>query len=266
MAANQFDIARHYDVMAELDRDVHDDEPLARTEVALALRLMEGVAPHSLLLPCCGTARHAPSFLESGVQRLVGVDLSSKCLKKARTTVGHRWSNASFIEADLRSWRPWDIFGAAVVLGNSFGDIVDPRLLEEVTAGMVHPLAYHAFFIMDYVGTNYLDRCGQANQWQVVFRGKQATDRRTPRFDPVSRIMSIDVVVTDNETSSVLWEGCYQKLILTDEELVAHFDRVGVSLRRVGVATDLNPAYYAGHDPSELGMIARSTWWVGIKR
>ncbi|MDO8618111.1 MAG: class I SAM-dependent methyltransferase [Candidatus Uhrbacteria bacterium] len=264
----QFGIREHYDVMSELDRDVHDDEPLARSEVSSTLRLMANVVPRSLLLPCCGTGRHAAQFLERGVERLVGVDLSPECLNKARQQVSKsRWPNAAhFIETDLRSWDTDEKFDAAAVLGNSFADVIERDALREVTVGMVRLLRRGAFFIMDYIGRNYLDRCGHSSSWQVVFDGKRATDCRTPRYDPVSQVMTIDVIVTDNETGRILWEGFYQKLVLMDAEVVAHFDGVGVDLRRVGVATDLHPAYYAGHDPNALGMIARSTWWVGIKR
>src|SRR3989344_4308206 len=113
---NQFNIAGHYDVMAELDADVHDDALLSRTEVALALRLI-GDAPRSVFLACFGTGRHIAALLAAGVKRIVGVDLSPKCVAKAR----RQWAGDQRVElhvGDLATWRTRERFDVCILLGN----------------------------------------------------------------------------------------------------------------------------------------------------
>lgn len=258
----QFDIARHYDVMAQLDRDVHDDHRLSASEVDSALHLI-GSVPERVLLPCCGTGRHIPRLLERGVCEIVGVDLSPACLAKARRQFGSD-PRVSLIEADLRYWQTAARFDAAILLGNSFGDLVDPGMLLEVSQGMTRPLRSGGIMLMDYIGEAYLARIGQPTVWQAELDGQSACDTRTPRYDLATRILTIGVVVRHASTDALLWEGSYQKRILDPSEVVAHFAACGVHMLPLGAATDLNHEYYRGHE-GELGMIARSTWWVGIK-
>lgn len=262
----QFAVADHYDVMAQLDRDVHDDDALSASEVETALRLL-GDVPRSVFLPCFGTGRHIRALLDAGVQRIVGVDLSQKCVDKARAAWGHD-SRVELHVGDLRTWEASEQFDAGVLLGNSFGDIVDPDLLLAVTQGMVRPLKPGSLFVFDYIGRGYLDRCRHASTtvWQAILDGRAVEDRRTPRYDPDTWVMTIDVaaVACDNGHEEKLWRGSYQKLVLNDYWLECHFTRAGMRLRKAGPATMVNGAYYQGH-VGELGMIARSTWWVAQK-
>lgn len=264
--APQFDIPAHYNVMAELDSDVHDDLALAATEAELVLRLI-GDAPRRMFLPCCGTGRHIVPFRQRGAGRIVGVDLSPRCLAKARELAWLDGRTVHLALGDLAVWRTQEQFDAAVCLGNSFGDITDPATLAAVTAGMVHPVRSGGAVVFDYIGENFLDRCreGQTAEWDAVLCGRKAKDRRTPRFDRATRIMTIDVVVTARDDGAELWRGSYQKRVLSDAELVAHFASAGVHLERVGLASELNRDYYGRHE-ANLGMIARSTWWRGTKR
>lgn len=263
----QFDIAEHYDMMAQLDRDVHDDLPLAATETELALTLI-GDVPGRMFLPCCGTGRHIPPLRQHGVRRIVGVDLSPRCLAKAQELTWLDHGRAlTLVQADLTSWRTAELFDAAMLLGNSFGDITDPTVQAQVTAGMMHPVRAGGVVIFDYIGESFLDRCreGRTSEWDAVLYGRLVKDRRTPRFDPTTHVMTIDVVVTAADDGLELWRGAYEKLILSDDELVRHFAVAGVTLERVGRATELNHTYY-GTRIENLGMIAASTWWRGTKR
>ena len=265
-ALSQFSIADHYDVMVQLDRDVHDDEKLSTTEVDTALRLMSGV-PRSVFLPCFGTGRHIQALLTAGVQRIVGVDLSPKCVEKARALCGgdHR---VELHVGDLCTWTTTEQFDASILLGYSFGDIINSEIFPKVTQGMVRPLKPGGLFVFDYIGRGYLDRCRRASTtvWQAILDGRPVEDRRTPRYDPETWVMTIDVeaVAREHGADNVLWRGFYQKLILNDYWLDCHFTRAGIALRKAGVATKVNEAYYQGH-VGELGMIARSTWWVAHK-
>lgn len=261
----QFNIAAHYDVMAQLDQDVHDDTDLAETEAALALRLIGETVPRSVFLPCFGTGRHINALLTLGVQRIVGVDLSPECVAKAQRAHGHD-SRVKLTVGDLCTWRTPEKFDASILLGNSYGDCTDPVLLRDVTRGMVTPLGAGGTFIMDYIGEGYLDRCAArtTTTWDATLNGRNVRDARTPVFDPDARIMSIHVDVTDAISSTTTWRGRYDKRILADDEVTAAFSQHGVSVRRLGVATELNPRYYA-HHAGELGMIARSAWWIGTK-
>lgn len=261
----QFSIADHYDVMAELDRDVHDDEHLSATEADAALALV-GMVPRSVFLPCFGTGRHIPRLLERGVDRVVGVDLSPVCVEKARRLF-HGDSRVELHVGDLSTWQTSERFDTAVLLGNSFGDIINRELLLAVTRGMVAPVRTGGAFVMDYIGQGYLDRCesGKTTTWQAVLHEQQVEDRRTPSFNFASRVMTINVeAVAVNGAEHVLWRGYYQKLILDHREVQHHFAEVGMDIRSCGRATEVNAAYYHGHE-GELGMIARSTWWVGKK-
>lgn len=259
----QFKIADHYDVMAQLDRDVHDDLALASAEVDTALEQI-GSIPERVFLPCFGTGRHIAPLLERGVKRIVGVDLSPKCVEKARKAHLDD-TRVSLYVGDLTSWYASEEFDASILLGNSFGDIIDPELLRRVTRGMVNPLCHNGVFLMDYIGRGYLDRCldGKPVRWTARLHDIPVIDSRTPRYDPVSRVMSIDVRASHQTTGEIIWVGTYQKTILTDAEVKDHFRRLGIKMEPIGSATNLNP-YYAYHT-GELGMIARSTWWIGTR-
>lgn len=260
----QFSIPKHYDRMVELDRDVHDDARFAATEVDLALRLMERAVPERVLLPCCGTGRHISRLLERGVRRVVGVDLSPECLAKARQSFA-KDRRVTLIEADLAAWRTQEEFDALILLGNSFGDQIDLRELRRVTASMLRPLTSGGAIVMDYIGEGYLSRLGRPITWEATFQNQRAQDRRTPRYDPERRIMTIDVEVTRVTDGAQLWKGAYQKRVLSIAEVRTHFAAFGVQpIEPCGQAAQLNQ-YYLDHS-GELGMLARSTWWVGTKR
>lgn len=255
----QFQIGAHYDVMADLDRDVHDDRELAEAEVDTAIRLI-GSVPECMFLPCFGTGRHIAPLLARGVRRIVGVDLSPRCVDKALRSHQHD-RRVELHVGDLIGWRTDEPFDASILLGNSFGDIIDPTLLRCVTRGMLAPLTTNGVFLMDYIGEAYLDRCraGKPVRWEAELHGEPVFDDRTPRYDPIMHVMSIDVRATNRTTGARVWTGQYQKLILSDATLIRHFSELRFTAERLGHATELN-SYYADHT-GELGMIARSTWW-----
>jgi hypothetical protein len=128
---------------------------------------------------------------------------------------------------------------------------------------MLAPLTTKGRFLMDYIGEGYLDRCreGEPVQWKAQLHGTPVFDDRTPRFDPIMHVMSINVRASDRRTRKKVWSGTYQKIVLNDEAVKRHFQDVGFDMDPVGPATQVNP-YYA-HHTGELGMIARSTWWMG---
>lgn len=259
---DQFNISNHYDVMAELDADVHDDIALAKSEVDLALVLI-GHVPNSVFLPCFGTGRHIPRLLERGVDSIVGVDLSPKCVAKARRQF-EQDSRVELVVGDLTRWRTAQRFGAGLLLGNSFGDVIDQWELGGVTEGVLDPLGGSGTFVMDYIGHGYLDRARARtpSTWSSTFRGIPVNDTRTPRFDEPSSVMSIDVVVKNQANARVLWKGCYQKRVMDDHEVTNHFSFLGFKMARHGLATELNKDYYRACD-GDLGMIAKSAWWTG---
>lgn len=257
----QFNLIEHYRVMAQLDADVHDNRALAESEVDTAIELI-GSVPRRVFLPCFGTGRHIAPLLAHGVQRIVGVDLSATCVEKAYRAHCND-PRVTLNVGDLAGWQTAEPFDASIVLGNSFGDVIDPAILLRITHGMVASLAPSGVFVMDYIGTGYLDRCrmGKTVRWEAELNGRPVYDHRTPRYDSFSRIMSIDVVVTDRTTGEIVWRGTYQKLILTGEQITVHFATHGFDVNDVGLAIEVNP-YYESHT-DELGMIARSAWWVG---
>lgn len=261
----QFPLAHHYDVMESLDRDVLDDQFLSQTEAQLALHLL-GFVPKALFLPMFGTGRHIPALLEAGVQRIVGVDISPRCVSSARDRFG-KDSRLELHLGDLREWKANEYFDAAILLGNSFGDLIDPSLLNEVTSAMGRPLKTGAGLILDYIGEAFLEACSlsETRVWRLQFQNEQAIDRRTPRFDPVERIMTIDVDVRSEQSDRLLWSGYYQKRILSPQTLIEHFQQYGgIRLQACGPARALNQRYY-GDSLLERGMLSESTWWHGIK-
>lgn len=266
--AETFDIAAHYNAMAQLDADVHRNDALSKTEAELALRLVceaIGRTPETVFLPCFGTGRHIPFLLQNGVEKIVGVDLSPKCVEKARALFGHD-PRVELELGDLLQWRASSGFDAAILLGNSFADCVDPELLLQLTSAMIAPLKDDGAFVMDYIGTGYLQRCreGAVSCWDAVMDGIAVKDRRTPRYNSETRVMSIDVsaTATANPRHEV-WRGSYHKLILDNAALRRHFLGAAMRLKLAGKATDLNP-YYLGQS-GDLGMIAASQWWIGQK-
>lgn len=265
-APRQFEISAHYDVMAQLDQDVHDDAPLSESEVALAIRLI-GCVPQRVFLPCFGTGRHIPALLAAGVEEIVGVDLSPACVAKARRQFGQD-PRVHLEVGNLLTWRnPGEPFDAVILLGNSFGDCIDPELLAALTLAMVRPLRRGGAFLMDYIGEGYLDRCrgGVTSIWDAMLNDEPVKDCRTPELDVTGRVMTIRVVVRSLGAEPIVrWRGAYQKRILSEPEVGALFSASGVPLQSLGQATSLNPSYYGIHD-GELGMIACSTWWRGIK-
>ncbi|MCX6781222.1 MAG: methyltransferase domain-containing protein [Candidatus Magasanikbacteria bacterium] len=262
----QFDISAHYDLMEQLDRDVHDDAELSAAEVATALRLIEeqiGRIPKSVYLPCFGTGRHIPALLAAGVERIEGVDLSEVCVAKARQQFGKN-RHVRLTVGDVREVYVENV-DAVLLLGNSFGDIVDLKLLEDVTGSMLHPLRPGGAFVMDYIGTNFLARCREARTtiWAAVFNGEAVQDARTPRFDEESGVMTIDVEAKSVAGGNVVARTAYQKRIMSKDEVIALFGRHDAELRVAGSATQVNPYYAQQH--GELGMIAASDWYVGKK-
>lgn len=258
-----FDLKAHYDVMEQLDQDVHDNAELSEWEAVTTVQLI-GFTPAFVFLPCFGTGRHVRPLLKLGVERITGVDLSPKCVAKAHRLTGDD-RRVSLTLGNLLHFTVPERCDAAVLLGNSFADCTDLRLLERLTAAMVAPLKEGGTFIMDYVGENYLDRCaqGRTSQWDAVLDGEPVLDRRTPRFDPTTRVMTIEVEVVSG-SGEPRWRGQYQKLILTDGELVALFARLGVDLKCAGPACAVNR--YVTEHPEGLGMIGAANWWVGTKR
>lgn len=257
----QFDVASHYDVMAELDRDVHDNEELSCADVEHALAMMRAV-PRSVFLPCFGTGRHIQLLLDAGVQRIVGVDLSPVCVEKAQRNLqpGH---NVHLEVANLLEWQTDEVFDAVLLLGNSFGDIIDPLLNAELTCQMLLPLKQGGAFVMDYVGRNYERMCHarQACTWPVVLNGHQAQDVRIPSFDVNTRVMTISVTVSS--LGATLWEGNYQKLVLGQEDVKDLFAKLGVSMTPYGMAKVEHP--YHQFQFGGFGMLAAADWWIGRK-
>ncbi len=261
----QFPIADHYDVMEQLDRDVHEDEELSRSEVIAAIHLI-GSVPESVFLPCFGTGRHIPFLLEQGVKRIVGVDLSPACVQKAKRLYSHL-QGVRLQVGDLSTWRTQQQFDAAILLGNSFADCIDPQTLLKVTRGMTAPVKIGGKFVMDYIGENYLDRCGskEASVWDAVMYGRPVKDIRIPRYERKSGVMTIDVVATSaTQSDEMVWKGHYQKLVLDHTQISQHFFTTGMLMQFAGTAREVNAVYYCDH-PGELGMIARSDWWLGKK-
>ncbi|OGY78745.1 MAG: hypothetical protein A3B74_03055 [Candidatus Kerfeldbacteria bacterium RIFCSPHIGHO2_02_FULL_42_14] len=276
----QFNIPEHYDVMADLDRDVHDDIELSRSEAALAVSLIQestGSIPRSVFLPCFGTGRHIVPLFKLGVKKITGVDLSATCIKKALTHLT-RLNGGNIVQltlADLRSWYTNEEFDAVLLLGNSFADIIDPSQLTLFTAGMLRSLKSGGVFVMDYIGERYLERCRTARQstWHAVLNGVPVLDCRVPKYDSEHRVLQIDVRVEALETHELVWTGFYQKLILTPTELIQRFGARSVELQHIGLADELNP-YYSAVDSKhplhaihggDLGMLQESDWWVGRK-
>lgn len=260
----QFNVAKHYDAIRQLDQDVYRNRELAESEVETAIRLI-GSVPERVFLPCFGTGRHIRALLARGVKRIVGVDLSRKCVEDALRMLGDVDAGRSvdLHVGDLTFFHSREEFDASILLGNSFGDITDPNLALRVTRGMVRLLSPSGVLVMDYIGPYYLDRChgGQTVRWEAEMDGVAVYDDRTPRYDPVSQVMSIDVRATRRDNGKRVWKGTYQKLILDDATLRKHFATVGITLESAGPASNLNP-YYANHS-GELGMIGRSHWWTG---
>lgn len=271
----QFAIPAHYDVTAELDRDIHENAELSTQEVELALRL-SGTIPQSVFLPCFGTGRHIAALLRNGVQRIVGVDLSSTCAEKAKRSFAHD-KRVELYRGDLCTWQTNEKFDAVFLLGNSFGDLIQEDALTEFVKGITMPLMETGTFIMDYIGTNYLDRCtGTSATWDVTFRDQPAHDTRTARYNVNCQVMTIHIEVRGTPVPTwgsipvpmpliqrlLLWSGYYQKRILNKKEIHSLFRCSSVSMVPMGVASTLNP-YFQGRDLNLFGMIPRSMWWVG---
>lgn len=245
--------------MAELDRSVHEDTALASQEVDLALALA-GQDVRSIFLPCCGAGRHIPRLLERGVKEIAGVDLCLPVVTAARERFA---ANPRVILSvgDLRAWQNPKSFDAVFLLGNSWGDIVATAELERMTANLIAALKPGGTLVMDYIGEGSLDQCGTASEWRTTFKGVPAIDRRSPHFHSVSRVMEITVeVISISHPPRCLWHSTYQKLVLSRDEVPRLFG--GVVIQPMGLARNHIPSHRTRDD---LGMLARSTWWVGRK-
>ena len=263
-ALEQFDIARHYDIMVQLDEGVHEDDALSRAEVACTLQLLRPV-PQVLFLPCFGTGRHIPAFLDAGVEHIIGVDLSDACVAKARRLFGGD-SRVELHVGDLCEWRTDVSCDAAVLLGNSFADITDLALLEQVTTGMVAPLKQGGQFVMDFIATGYLECCEKRRYftWDAILDGEPVWDVRHPVYDPETGIMTIFVVAIGKRHKRVLWTGTYQKRVMDHAQISAHFAATGVFVSPMGTAANLLHDHY-GSCRADMGMLQRSTWFYGAK-
>lgn len=259
-SAEQFDIALHYDRMEQLDRDVHDNVDLSRSEVEVAFKLV-GHVPERVFLPCFGTGRHIPHLLERGVKRIVGVDLSPKCVAKAHGLIGDN-SRVKLEVGDLREWKTNEQFAAALLLGNSFGDLLNYNELAKFARALLAPLAPDGAFVMDYIGAGYLTKVDKSI-WDATIDGVAVSDERFPTFNPFNRVMTIRVNALAKDSGEVVYSGRYQKKILERWRVKRFFRKIDMRIRPMGIAHELNP-YYQAHG-GELGMIAKSTWWIGRK-
>lgn len=259
-----FDIPTHYDLMVELDRDVHDNQELSRSEVAYALSLI-GYVPKTVFLPCVGTGRHIRPLLEAGVQRIVGVDVSNASIIKARESLEDD-ARVELIVADLLKFSSREMFDAVLLLGNSFGDLIDKTKLQHFVCRLIWCLKDKGALVMDYIGEGYLGRCypPTPTTWELEFQGKPASDTRTPSFDLLKRVMSIEAVVCDPDTGERMAQTRYLKLVLTPDEVIKMFGWIYVYLKPMGLAKE-KVGYYRDQN-TQLGMLACSTWWVGQRR
>lgn len=263
----QFDLRAHYDLMEQLDADVHNNVTLSDAEASTAMNLVRrmsahGAVPHRVSLPCFGTGRHIPALLRAGVREIYGVDLSEACVAKARREFGGL-PGVHLTCGDIRAVEVPTV-DAVILLGNSYGDIIDLHQLRVLTEAMIKPLRRNGAMVMDYIGRNFLGRClrHQSSTWMAMLHGRPVRDIRTPSFDPHTSVMTIRVVVEDAETGSVVARTAYQKRIQSPLKVSKMFELCGVATMPVGQAHALVP-YYRDMDRATLGMIGAADWWLG---
>jgi len=259
----QFDIPSHYDLMVELDSDVHEDLELSRSEVELALRLL-GRVPESVFLPCFGTGRHIPPLLEAGVKRIVGVDVSNASVAKAVERLRGD-ARVELIVADLTKWNPKEQFEAVLLLGNSFGDVLDWSQLRRFVSALSRSLKADGLLIMDYIGQGYshLYQGSDPLVWFSSYLGKPVKDSRKVCFCPDCQVLTIHIQVRDRDSGEHILYDTYKKVVLASGQVERLFGEYLIGMTRPDMACEINP-YYSGLE-ANLGMLACSTWWVGKK-
>lgn len=153
----------------------HRDEADARRAVALIQRVAPWRVNERVLDLACGAGRHAAELERAGA-RVVGLDLSSAMLLRARTRV-----NASLVRADMRMlpFRAGS-FGLVINLFTSFGYFRSDQEHGTVMEQVAEVLSSGGRFVIDYLNADQVRRTLRRDSEEI--QDGQASARVHRRF------------------------------------------------------------------------------------
>lgn len=277
-------VRAHYDnePLMRLAGEIHFDTGLSRADVAAAAQVYGRPLPQVVYLPCCGTLRHVPAFLERGAGEVVAVDLSLPSLLAglARNVPAEVRHHLSVHHGDVRSATPVLPPGGvelAFLGGNSLGDITDPVGHQAFVAALAEALAPGGMLVFDYVADRYLPPGGQeTTEWSQIWHGPdgdiEVIDRRTRRVTPLEgsdmAMLRVDCEIVQAGTGRpVVPAHSYRKLIVPDALLVRQFAAAGLQLENAGPVADWSPYHRDRTERiGDLGMLGEPDCWYRAER
>jgi len=220
---------------------------IGRQQASQLVRLL-GLSEGRLLDLACGPGRHAVPIAQLPLS-VVGVDLSTYLLAKARTYAEEAGARVSFLNQDIRAPLAQDGFDGAICMFNSFGLFdadADNRLVLKKVYASLRP---GATFLLEVAGKEAV--ASQFSPMTARSFGEAGTVvQRQEVIDSWSRIrtewtMIVGDAVTRAEYASWLFSG---------RELSEHLRAAG--FKNVVLYGDLKGAPYA---PPARSLIAKST-------
>ena len=136
----------------------------ASAEVDNIISLLD-LAPGIAILDLpCGPGRHSLELARRGFQ-VTGVDRTAAFIDEARQRAEDEALEAEFIQADMREFRRYESFDAAINLFTSFGYFDDPADDRQVLENFFVSLKPGGKLVIDMVGKEVLARVFRPRDW-----------------------------------------------------------------------------------------------------
>ncbi len=283
-------VIRHYDnaLLMRLKGEIHFDEILSQAEVTVVKKMWnlfndDRPLPLCVYVPCGGTMRHVPHFLQTGIRDVVVVDLSEMSLQMGYEKYGAIFKdNASIYQADIRETCLFmynrNKFALAVLMGNSLGDVTDEGGHLEFLRALSDVLLPNGILVFDYVCDGYNPQIGEVldTMWEdklIMENGSiiPVFDRRTRRYEPVddnSGILHLTCEVKDLVGRNLVPFHSYTKRIVNIDLLREQFVQVGMTLHHMGPMEEYSQYHKVRNDTdNDLGMMGKpNQLFVAVKK
>lgn len=137
----------------------------ARTEVGLAVALLELDPPAAMLDLACGPGRHLLELARRGY-RVTGVDATAPLLETAASLARTEGLDIELVHEDMRRFRRDDAFDAVLSMATSFGYCEDPdddrRVLENIRSSLRDDGA----LLMELMAKEVVARTLKGREWR----------------------------------------------------------------------------------------------------
>ncbi len=155
--------------------EAYHQDPLTKGQVDGIERLL-GLKPGAAILDlCCGYGRHSLEFARRGYE-VVGFDLSSTLLARARREAAREGGRVRFVQGDMRALPFVTEFDVVVNLFTSFGYFDDRADDLKALRGAAHALRPGGRLLMDLLNKEWLMRHFERRFWDETPAGPALND------------------------------------------------------------------------------------------